>query len=258
MGRVSLRAADLRAVLNVLDTVHGSSAVAEFAELLMPSLAALVRCDLVSYNEIDLVARATQTIFEPELRPRQEVEEAFARLVEQHPLVADYAASGDPGPRRMSDFVGLPRLRRTDLYHEVFRPLETNYQLALAMTVSPGVVVGIGLNRWRSDFSERDLEVVGVLQPHLAAALEHVRLRESHAAREQGAAQALAVLTAREREVAALLATGATDRQIARTLLISQRTAEKHVAAVLHKLAVPGRTAAALRLGTSERNAGVT
>jgi len=52
-------------------------------------------------------------------------------------------------------------------------------------------------------------------------------------------------LTEREYEVLALLGTGATNRQIARTLFISDRTVGVHVSRVLHKLQVTNRAQAA-------------
>ena len=53
-------------------------------------------------------------------------------------------------------------------------------------------------------------------------------------------------LTPREREVLALVAEGASNRQIARTLVMSERTARTHVSAVLAKLGLVSRTQAAL------------
>ena len=50
------------------------------------------------------------------------------------------------------------------------------------------------------------------------------------------------VLTAREREIAALVANGQTNRQIANTLIISERTADAHVQNILNKLGVSSRT----------------
>ena len=52
-------------------------------------------------------------------------------------------------------------------------------------------------------------------------------------------------LTEREWEVLALLGTGATNRQIARRLFISERTVGVHVSRVLHKLQVTNRAQAA-------------
>jgi DNA-binding CsgD family transcriptional regulator len=118
------------------------------------------------------------------------------------------------------------------------------------------------------------------LQPRLELAAEHLRVGDRSTgkeqlvtvwadAREMGAgwyerrAVALATrnrvplpmegeaagplhrLTAREREVLALLADGATDREIAATLVISPRTASIHVGNILAKLDVPNRGAAA-------------
>lgn len=53
--------------------------------------------------------------------------------------------------------------------------------------------------------------------------------------------------TAREQQVAALLSQGLSDRAIADALLISPKTAEKHVGAVLRKTCTSSRTAAVVR-----------
>lgn len=52
-------------------------------------------------------------------------------------------------------------------------------------------------------------------------------------------------LTARERQVIALLAEGLTNRQIAERLVVSQHTVHRHVTNILRKLGLPSRTAAA-------------
>jgi DNA-binding NarL/FixJ family response regulator len=53
-------------------------------------------------------------------------------------------------------------------------------------------------------------------------------------------------LTPREHEVLALVAQGASNRQIAETLVVSERTARTHVSAILSKLGLVSRTQAAL------------
>ena len=54
-------------------------------------------------------------------------------------------------------------------------------------------------------------------------------------------------LTAREREVLDLLASGASNRQIARSLGVSLKTVQNHVSRILDKLQAADRTQAALR-----------
>ncbi|HEX5503334.1 MAG TPA: LuxR C-terminal-related transcriptional regulator, partial [Thermomicrobiales bacterium] len=62
------------------------------------------------------------------------------------------------------------------------------------------------------------------------------------------AARPLAALTAREREVADLLARGLTNAQIAAALGMATRTADTHVGRILHKLGLPSRAEVAARL----------
>lgn len=63
----------------------------------------------------------------------------------------------------------------------------------------------------------------------------------------------LASLTAREREVARLVTTGRTDRQIARALGIAERTVNVHVRHVIRKLGARGRAGVAARVATGDR-----
>ncbi|MGH2544539.1 MAG: response regulator transcription factor, partial [Ardenticatenaceae bacterium] len=57
----------------------------------------------------------------------------------------------------------------------------------------------------------------------------------------RAAKRAFSGLTAREREVAALVGQGRSNREIADTLVISERTVEKHVSNILNKLAFDSR-----------------
>jgi ATP/maltotriose-dependent transcriptional regulator MalT len=90
------------------------------------------------------------------------------------------------------------------------------------------------------DTAEMELDAARRAFERLGAAPALARVRELTGA----AAQAADGLTPREMEVLRLLATGATNREIADTLVISDKTVARHVANMFTKLGLSSRSAA--------------
>jgi DNA-binding NarL/FixJ family response regulator len=80
---------------------------------------------------------------------------------------------------------------------------------------------------------------------HLDAAVARRLMDSLHASREQ-AGDPFAELSEREREILRLLAEGHANKEIARQLVISERTARTHVSNILRKLGLSSRTQAAV------------
>jgi DNA-binding NarL/FixJ family response regulator len=105
----------------------------------------------------------------------------------------------------------------------------------------------------RTRHGEADLSGEKGLDPACLTALRSGS-RPDTGQRRQGsrAGPARPALSARELEVLQLLADGASNPDIGKTLYISRRTAEHHVEHILAKLAVTSRTAAVAHALTHE------
>jgi len=95
--------------------------------------------------------------------------------------------------------------------------------------------------------AERTLHAAGALREADAAARELRRLgrRGTRRIRDTGGAAGIGALSAREREVATLVAAGKRNRDVAAALFVSEKTVESHLARIYDKLGVRSRAALA-------------
>jgi DNA-binding NarL/FixJ family response regulator len=96
-------------------------------------------------------------------------------------------------------------------------------------------------------YLSKDVDPQALVAAVRSVAAGHLLLEPAAADALVGAAPpADAVLTAREREVLALIADGQSNREIARTLVVAEKTVKTHVSSILLKLGLSDRTQAAL------------
>jgi DNA-binding CsgD family transcriptional regulator len=246
---------DTRAVKSFLEVVADAEyagSVEAYHAALLAAVADVIPCEVLVFNEFqlgpgaDASARPTVTCTAaPPLEPCAAIApallETFLCHISQHPLI-QLQATGDCRSHRLSDVTSMRGFRHGPLYAEFFRPAEIAHQLTIGFDGPPHRLVGIWLNRTSRDFSEADLLLAELLQPHLQAA--------DRAARR---AVARAMLTAREREVLDLVAAGATNQAVAEELVVSTGTVKKHLDNIYAKLGVGTRAAAANRAGPRAR-----
>ena len=206
-----------------------------FPEHVLAQLRHLIPCDVVSYGEFDPGRRggraAPRWVGEPHAPVTNEIREAFETLRDQYP----HAAS-DPVPiLRWSDRLSRRAFRRLELYWEVSRPLGCEHELTLWLKDGDVALGSFAFDRFRSDFRQRDVDVLEVLRPHL------VRFARRAARNWRDAP---ATLTRREREVLAWIARGKKNHEIAAILCLSTGTVRKHLDNIYAKLDVPNRAAA--------------
>jgi len=241
----------LKRVLLLVDSLGELDDPAGFADLALPSLAGLVGCDSLSFNEIGPEPGQVGVAAHPRDFVSPACVATFAAFAHEHPLVAHYRATGDEAPVKISDFLSQQRFHRLGLYAEVFRFIPVEYQIAFSLPgpgpAGPGPagqVAGVAFNRASGDFTEADRDLLAVLRCSLVTALQRARRRRR--ARDSLAAGcgALSGLTDREMHVLRLAALGRTNRAIAHALDVSPRTVAKHLEHIYRKLDVTSRTSA--------------
>lgn len=173
MGSLDHR--DLSAVLDVVRTAYSFDSLADFRTGLLPELRHLIPGDVLGYNDIDLKAGRTIVITDPPEATFAGAEEAFAATAHQHPGVM-LSQRGDFTPHALSDFLTMRELQRLDLYNDVYRPLGAKDQIYFHL--APPSIVTIAINRSRRSFSQRDRDVIDLLEPHLSQAYLQAHQRD--------------------------------------------------------------------------------
>lgn len=260
----SVSAARVQKVLAAATQAIEFRGVAEFRAGTLALVRDLVPCESASYNEVRpgvrpiVVADPEETLSPAEL-------ELFGRVAGENPLIAHYTRTGDGQPLRFSDLISRRRLHRLTIYDEVYRQRGVEHQLAFVLPAPPGQVIGIALNRERSDFTDEEAAMLDLLRTPLQACyqrlLEHeslMALLHAYEGRDQIAERASELgLSERELQVMRSVIGGASNAEVALSLGISRRTVEKHLQNVYLRLDVTSRTQAVGKLsGGAARSLG--
>jgi DNA-binding CsgD family transcriptional regulator len=243
-----LSTSDHEAILGFLDLAYAAAAPDPFPTDVLESLSCLVPCDHVTFAELDRIRKeaiAAVSYGEP---PDGASAETLWRLVHEHPL-CQRTISGHFDAVKISDFLTRQEFRRREIYYDWFVPWETEHELEVGIRSPLWHTKTFSFARGKEwpDFDERDRCVLNVLQPHLTHMYRNAKLRGQVLDDSDDAAVA-AGLTAREREVLALVREGKTNAQIAAELWIAPGTVRKHLENIYEKLGVQSRTAALARV----------
>lgn len=229
MAGDALRGGDVGALLDAVSAAARSPGDTDAVQALLGALALLVRCDVAfwhwlelapDYRSIALVEQSSCDTFTPDLEP-------WLQHLPEHPVMV---AAGGP-VTRISDVWTQRQFRNTWLFQEVFRLHGLRHEVGVALPCAPNQRNVIVLSRQRVDFSERDRAMLLLLRPHLATAVQHWASHDL-------------LLTQRQSQVLALVGSGLTDVQIARSLGITEATVGKHLEHIYSRTGVHSRVQA--------------
>ena len=239
----------LRQAVGLIDSLADLDDPAGFAAIVLPGLAGLVGCDVLTFNEIGPAHGQTRYADYPAGARNPATQPVFEAHVHEHPLINHYRATGSGAPAMISDFLSQQRFHRLGLYTEFFRGIPVEHQVAVSLPGPGQEVIGIALSRARHDFSDEDRALLSVLRVPLITALLRARRRQQAGqALIAMACSGIAGLTEREIQILRLVADGRTNAAIAHALDVSPRTVAKHLEHIYRKLRVTSRAAAVSRM----------
>jgi DNA-binding CsgD family transcriptional regulator len=235
MVRLALR--DARQALEVVQAVASVDSSEPFPLETIELLARAVPSESVTYSEWDTTGppRANVVVGTPTVSISPEVVEARRELCCSYPLSV-VQRSSEQRALKISDFLSLRELRRSDYYDAVLKPLGIEHELRVWLDSPRGSsrVFAFSRGKREGDFGERDRTVLELLRPFL------VGIRKRHEARTNGSA----ALTGREAEILRWVARGKTNREIASLLVVSPHTVRTHLEHAFEKLGVHTRAEA--------------
>jgi DNA-binding CsgD family transcriptional regulator len=235
-------------LLELIADVQGLLDLPDLRAGLLESLMRAVACDWASLNEIGQVPADAVVLTRPVLSARWQ--RLFAELALDNPLLARWLETRDGRAYRFSDVASWEELAHRPLFRRVYAPLGVRYQIAFTLPSETGRVMAIALSRRERDFSDRERELLDRARPFLIQAYRNaLRVQEldDHAIPsrrllvDQG-------LSDRQAEIVVRVARGASNRDIARALGISERTVAKHLQLAFPVLGVRTRSEAADRV----------
>ncbi len=237
---MEVTAKDALAVLDCVQTLHEARSSAELFALVPAALAQLVPCDTASVTAAATTTEPTRLCDHPAgaLTGRHQ---PHIDGLEVHPAVAYFLRTGHRDVCAINDLMPRRQWRGTRLYRTLFRPYEVEDQISVAIDVQGSGALGVGVNRSRPGFTDRERARLSLVSRHLAQAYITMRRLDTVASADSSTTE---LLTPRERDVLELVGRGLTDAQIARWLGVSTRTVSKHLEHSYDKLGVRTRTAA--------------
>ena len=236
MARVT--GTDLKGVFTFLQTAVAGTRDDPIPTPTLAALGRLIPADLIAYFEIRRADRATLAFAASDIADATPDPDALLAFGHQNPLSSRYPWRPADGALRLSTATNRRDLEKTEFYQFVMVPVRIRDSMKAVLWSTADTVACVALDRCESDFTQRDENLLRILQQHL------IRWRAQALAGWLPATSDDVGLTVREADVLTWAARGMTNDDVARVLGTSPSTVGKHLENAYVKLGVHSRAEA--------------
>lgn len=167
---------DLTQILRAIELLHAGTGMETLADRSLQCILSLIPNEMTAFDGFDTEGEYTGYYwYSPPETVSEENVRLFGELVHEHPYYREAILTAKEQTFRTSDYLSLVGFHKTKLYNEFYRDFDGEAQMASAMRVSPTSLVTCSLHRPGLDFTDREVEMLKVITPHLRNAFANAQ-----------------------------------------------------------------------------------
>lgn len=241
------------------EALRSADAVRRLMAHMLRMVQAAVPADRVAFAPVDSAGELCDVVSLDVTPPRRSLEDAWSEYVLRYRSADPFRPAHHADSRRplltIDDLGGPAAFRRTGYGGEYLRELGYEHEVRLYLRDGDQVLATLLLTRVEGGPPFAPDEIAFLQRAHPAIELSYACAIAPQPVFEHRDALRGRGLTPREIDVARLVAGGASNREVAQTLLLSESTVKTHLKRVYAKLDVHTRTQLALLLGPTREPA---
>jgi len=170
---------DLLQILRAVELLNSGTSMETLADRSLKCVLSLIKNEMTAFDGFDTEGNYTGSYwYSPPGTVSEENVRLFGELVHEHPYYQEAVLTKKEQVFRTSDYLSLSSFHHTTLYNEFYRGFDGQAQITSAMKVSPVSMVTCSIHRPSMDFTDRELEMLRLITPHLRAAFANAQAFE--------------------------------------------------------------------------------
>ncbi len=167
---------DIQALLSALEVLHAEVDPLTLPERTLQAVFSLVPNEMLVFDGFGTDNNYSGYLwYSPPGTVTEEKVQTLTELIHEHPSYQDNIVNRIQKTTKISQYIPLSKFHQTALYNEFYRHIGGESQMTTTLSVSSELFITCSLHRAKRDFTDRDLEVLKILSPHLVSAFRHAQ-----------------------------------------------------------------------------------